>query len=64
MKNIGAIPFIALFVVVVVFGPLCTIWALNTLFSLNIVYTFETWVASIILTSIVSGNGVSASFKK
>ncbi len=64
MKNFGAISFIALFAVIIVFGPLCTIWAFNTLFSLSIAYTFETWIASIILTSIVSGNGVSASFKK
>jgi hypothetical protein len=63
MKNFAAVSFIVLAVLVIVFGPLCTIWALNTLFALNIAYTFETWGAAIILTSIITGKGVSASFK-
>lgn len=34
----------------IVIGPLCTIWALNTLFPvLAIAYTFETWCAVVIL---------------
>ena len=65
MKNLGIAGLIALIVVVIVFGPLCTIWALNTLFALNIAYSFETWLATILLTSIVTGKGVaSATFKK
>jgi hypothetical protein len=63
MKNLGIVAIIALVVVVIVFAPLCTIWALNTLFAFNIAYTFETWLATIILTSIVSGKGIEASFK-
>ena len=42
--------------VLIVFGPFFTIWALNTLFPvLNIPYTFETWVAVCLMTPIVSG---------
>lgn len=63
MKNLGIAGLIALIVVVIIFGPLCTIWALNTLFALNIAYSFETWLATILLTSIVTGKGVSATFK-
>ena len=63
MKNLGIAGLIALIVVVIVFGPLCTIWALNTLFALNIAYSLETWASAIILTSIVSGKGLEAKFK-
>jgi len=42
--------FGALLVALIVLGPLFTIWALNTLFPLlAIPYTFETWLATIIL---------------
>jgi hypothetical protein len=64
MKNLGAVAFIILAVLVIVFGPLLTIWAINTLFALNIAYTFETWGAAIILTSVITGKGIEASFKK
>lgn len=37
---------------IIVFLPLLTIWALNTLFNLGIVYTLETWAASFILGGI------------
>jgi hypothetical protein len=47
-------------VVVVVFGPLLTIWSLNTLFPvLAIPYSIETWVAALIIGGIVRGDGVS-----
>ncbi len=34
-----------LVVTIVLLGPLISIWALNTLFSLGIAYTFWTWLA-------------------
>jgi hypothetical protein len=37
-----------------VFGPFLTIWALNTLFSLAIPYTFSTWVAAMWIGLVVS----------
>jgi len=63
MKNVGVIGIIAHIVLVVIFAPLCTIWALNTLFTLNIAYSLETWASAFILTSIISGKGIEATFK-
>jgi hypothetical protein len=40
-------------IALIILGPLATIWALNTLFLLSIAYTFETWLATMILQSIV-----------
>ena len=41
---------IAIVLFVVIIGPIATIWALNTLFPvLAIPYTFETWVAALII---------------
>jgi len=38
--------------VLVIIGPLLTIWALDTLFPvLNIPYTLETWFATAVLTA-------------
>lgn len=49
-----ALIIIALVVLLVVFGPFATIWALNTLFpALVIPYTFETWVAVVLLSSVL-----------
>lgn len=48
---------IALFVLVVaiiVIVPFAGIWAVNTLFGTGIAYTFKTWAATAILTSIIS----------
>lgn len=43
----------AVIVFLVIAGPLCTIWALNTLFpALAIPYTLETWVAAVVLFGI------------
>ena len=43
----------AIIILVVVVGPLLSIWALNTLFpSLAISYTLETWAAAFILNGI------------
>jgi hypothetical protein len=40
--------------ILIFFGPFATIWALNTLFSLSIDYTIKTWLAALVLGSIVS----------
>lgn len=34
-----------LIIVLIIAGPLITIWSLNTLFGLGIAYTFWTWLA-------------------
>lgn len=46
-----------LFIALLVFGPLITIWALNTLFPiLAIEYTFSTWLATILVGMFLRGN--------
>jgi hypothetical protein len=37
----------ALILLLIAFGPLVTIWALNTLFGLKIAFTFWTWFATL-----------------
>ena len=51
----------ALLILVVILGPFLAIWSLNTLFSLEIPFTLETWAAAAILSSILSGGLVSSS---
>ena len=47
--------WLALIVFIVVVGPLCTIWALNTLFPvLAIPYTVDTWVATSVLFGVAN----------
>jgi hypothetical protein len=49
-------PLIILFVIVaMILGPFGVIWALNTLFGLDIPYTFFTWLAVMFL-SMAFGN--------
>ena len=46
-----------LVVLLVVLGPLLTIWSLNTLFpALSIPFTITTWLAVIILASAIHGS--------
>lgn len=47
MKNIALVIVLLL---VIIFSPFIAIWSLNTLFPLlAIPYTFETWLASLLL---------------
>jgi len=47
-------------VILVVIGPLLTIWSLNTLFPvLAIPYSIETWLATVVIAGIFRGDGVS-----
>jgi hypothetical protein len=49
-----------LLLVVILLGPIATIWALNALFPvLAIPYTLETWFATVIIGGIIRGDGVS-----
>ena len=57
MKLFLVVLVIALVVLLVIFGPLATIWALNTLFpALAIPYSFLTWLAVIVLGSALRAN--------
>lgn len=52
-----ALIFIALFIALIIVGPLLTIWALNTLFPvLAIEYSFATWAAVVILGAALRAN--------
>ena len=55
---------LALVVLVIVVGPIATIWSLNTLFPvLAIPYSFDTWASALILGGVVGGT-TGVSFKK
>ena len=50
-------------VLLVILGPVATIWSLNTLFpALNIPISFDTWCAALILGGVVGGS-TGLSFK-
>jgi hypothetical protein len=44
-----------IFIVVLLIGPFLLIWSLNTLFNLNIEFTFWTWLAGFILILLFRG---------
>lgn len=44
-----------IFGLLIIFGPLLTIWAINTLFGLGIECTFKTWAATFILFGVLNG---------
>lgn len=51
------IGLIVLVVLVIVVGPLLTIWSMNTLFpALAIPYTLETWAAVVLFAAAVRAN--------
>jgi hypothetical protein len=50
----AALGIIMLVAIVIFVAPLISIWALNTLFTLSIDYTFKTWLSALVLGSIVS----------
>ena len=57
MKYITGLFLIVLIVLLIIIGPLATIWALNTLFpALAIPYEFLTWLAVIVLGSALRAN--------
>ena len=57
MDLIKILAFVAFILVLVIVGPLITIWALNTLFPvLAIGYTIETWAAVILLGGFMRAN--------
>ena len=57
MKYLTGLVLIVLIVLLIIIGPLATIWALNTLFpALAIPYDFFTWLAVIVLGSALRAN--------
>lgn len=54
---ITIISFVVLILLVIIIGPLLTIWSFNTLFpSMNIPYNLYTWFAVIILGAFFRAN--------
>lgn len=48
---------VAFILFLLVMGPILTIWSLNTLFpALAIPYTFETWLAVVLLGGVLKSN--------
>jgi hypothetical protein len=46
-------------IVLLVTGPLITIWSINTLFGLGIAYSFWTWLAVMWLLMVTFGQGTA-----
>jgi hypothetical protein len=51
MKYVFALLLVLIYLI---FGPMLFIWSLNTLFNMNILYTFDTWIASYIFLVILN----------
>jgi len=57
MKLIALIALVAFIIALVIVGPLLTIWSLNILFPvLAIPYTWQTWVAVVIIGGLFKTN--------
>ena len=54
-QNVVVVMWVILVLVALIFAPLVSIWALNTLFNLNIAFNFWTWCASLWIGSFFSG---------
>jgi hypothetical protein len=56
MKTFAILGVVVLVIFFLIFGPLLTIWALNTLFPLlAIPYTFDTWAAIVLIGMWIRG---------
>jgi putative Mn2+ efflux pump MntP len=54
----------ALFFGLVVVIPFGIVWSLNTLFYTEIPYTWQTWAATVILSSVVYGSSAASNYSK
>jgi hypothetical protein len=50
------IPMLILAILEVIVAPFAAIWALNILFLMAIPYTFNTWLAALLLIMLVKSN--------
>ena len=66
VETLGIIGIIVLVALLVIIGPIVTIWAWNTLFGAvhAIELTFNTWLAVVILGMFFSGSNFSSRSKK
>jgi hypothetical protein len=56
---LGTILIILSVLALLFFGPFAIVWALNTLFSLNIAYSWQSWLAVLILAQVLRENSSS-----
>ena len=54
-KTLALIVLIVLLGAIIGFGPIITIWSLNTVFGTTIAYNFTTWFGTLWLGGIVAG---------
>jgi uncharacterized membrane protein len=54
MQNMKYVFALLLVFIYLIFGPILFIWSLNTLFSMNILYTFNNWLAVYIFLVILN----------
>jgi hypothetical protein len=64
MKLLKVVLATALFFGLIVVIPFGVIWSLNTLFYTEISYTWQTWAATVILSSVVYGSSAASNYSK
>ena len=60
LRVVAAIALVVLIIAVVIFGPMLTIWALNTLTGADIPINLATWFATLWLCSILASSSRSS----
>jgi len=60
MKNFTLLVWLGIAIASIIFGPLVTIWSLNTIFGLTIEYTIATWFAAVWLQATLMGAAITA----
>ena len=65
-ETLGIVGLVVLMILLVIVGPIVTIWAWNTLFGAvhTIELTFNTWLAVAVLGMFFSGSNFSSRSKK
>lgn len=58
MDIVKGLLILGLVVALFAFMPVAVIWSLNTLFGLSIVLTGKTWLAALVLSSVVGSSKV------
>ncbi len=60
LRVVAAVAVVVLIIAVIVFGPMLTIWALNTLAGSNIPINLATWFAALWLGALLGGSSGSS----
>jgi hypothetical protein len=57
MNTFATILAVIVVILAIIFGPFAMIWSVNTLFPVAAIpYTFDTWVAAIVLAGVFKAN--------